>query len=414
MISVSVIMPIYNEQDYLGKALDSWVNQTLTGKELICIDDGSSDHSVDIVNEYCAKYPDIKLLRQNRKGAGAARNLGMEIARGQYICFLDADDFYIDDNALERMYRAAESEKVHVCAGYRQVYSAQGIIKDPVIRSLVCDGERTKIQYTDFQFDYDYQCYLFDRDFLNNLHIRFPLFKRFQDPPFLVQALYFAKEFLVVPVEFYGYRGGHKTIQFTNEKTYDLFQGLYFDLQFAEKYDLYDLLKLTVSRMNRDYFTVLYEGLISDNKPLLKLMLDADQTVEKFGYKLDALEALFLMKEMSPTFICSYGDYVFLRKIYEAIPQNSKVVIYGAGKIGTHCYEIISKNEKYKLCGWIDHYKAGMVYKGQRLEDIQAIEKIEYDYIMIAIGDIKISNDVKDSLESYGVNREHILQWSCS
>lgn len=94
MPDVSVIIPVYNSNRYLKECLDSIVNQTLSNIEIICVDDGSTDGSLDILHEYAAKDNRFVVLEQKNSGAGVARNLGMSIARGRYLSFLDSDDFF--------------------------------------------------------------------------------------------------------------------------------------------------------------------------------------------------------------------------------------------------------------------------------------------------------------------------------
>ena len=90
---VSVILPVYNAERYLVQALDSLVNQTLLEIEIVCVDDGSSDFSVNILDFYAMLDGRVKVLHQSNRGGGAARNLGMKHASGRYLAFMDADDF---------------------------------------------------------------------------------------------------------------------------------------------------------------------------------------------------------------------------------------------------------------------------------------------------------------------------------
>jgi len=102
---VSVIIPVYNTEKYLRECLDSVVNQTLKDIEIICIDDGSTDNSLNILKEYASKDNRFVILEQKNQGAGAARNKGLEIAKGEYLSFLDSDD-YFESNMLEKMYNS--------------------------------------------------------------------------------------------------------------------------------------------------------------------------------------------------------------------------------------------------------------------------------------------------------------------
>ena len=92
-IKVSVIVPIYNAGDYLRPALDSILTGTLENIEIICVDDGSTDSSLDIVKEYLEKDSRVRIITETNAGPGHARNNGLKRARGEYVAFLDADDF---------------------------------------------------------------------------------------------------------------------------------------------------------------------------------------------------------------------------------------------------------------------------------------------------------------------------------
>lgn len=110
---VSVILPVYNTEKYLKQCLDSIVTQTLKDIEIICIDDGSTDNSISILNEYKEKDSRIIILTQQNKHAGVARNAGLKIAKGKYLSFLDSDDFF-ELNMLEKMYNQAEKDNSDV------------------------------------------------------------------------------------------------------------------------------------------------------------------------------------------------------------------------------------------------------------------------------------------------------------
>ena len=97
---VSVIVPVYNSAPWLEECLDSIANQTLSEVEIICVNDGSTDDSLRILEEYQRKDGRIRIIDQKNKGVGAARNEGMKAATGKYLYFIDSDD-YIDLNALE-------------------------------------------------------------------------------------------------------------------------------------------------------------------------------------------------------------------------------------------------------------------------------------------------------------------------
>ena len=106
---VSVIIPVYNVEKYLRQCLDSVVNQTLRDIEIICVDDGSTDSSPAILVEYAAKDPRVKVLTREHTNAGAARNAGMAVATGEYLGFVDSDD-WCETSLFEKAYEKAKSE----------------------------------------------------------------------------------------------------------------------------------------------------------------------------------------------------------------------------------------------------------------------------------------------------------------
>ena len=119
-VRVSVIVPVYNAEDTIRECLDGITGQTLRETEIICVDDGSSDGSVDILEEYRRKDSRIRIVRQENQGAGAARNTGMKEARGDYLCFLDADDRF-EPEMLRAAWERCRGTSAEIC-----VWAADG------------------------------------------------------------------------------------------------------------------------------------------------------------------------------------------------------------------------------------------------------------------------------------------------
>lgn len=111
---VSVIIPVYNTERYLEQCLDSVVNQSLNDIEIICVDDGSTDRSPDILRQYGEKDGRVRIVSRENGGLGNARNSGMEIATGEFISFIDSDDWF-DLTALEKLYMKAAGDDADVC-----------------------------------------------------------------------------------------------------------------------------------------------------------------------------------------------------------------------------------------------------------------------------------------------------------
>ncbi len=125
MSIISVIVPVYNVEKYLSQCLDSILAQTFKDFECICVNDGSTDGSLDILQEYAKKDDRIKIIIQENKGLSAARNVGIREAIGQYISFVDSDD-WVDKNYLQILYRTIENtnSEVVVC-NYEKYYEKE-------------------------------------------------------------------------------------------------------------------------------------------------------------------------------------------------------------------------------------------------------------------------------------------------
>lgn len=121
---VSVIIPVYNVEQYLRQTLDSVIHQTLKDIEIICVDDGSEDASLDILKEYAANDKRITVIAQKNLHAGVARNAGLSQAKGDYLCFLDSDDFF-EAEMLEESYNKAIKDKADIVIWRSREYDTQ-------------------------------------------------------------------------------------------------------------------------------------------------------------------------------------------------------------------------------------------------------------------------------------------------
>ncbi|MBF0784662.1 glycosyltransferase [Muribacter muris] len=119
-MSISFVVPVYNVEKYLAECLDSLVSQTID-KEIIIINDGSTDGSLAIAEDYFSRYPFITLVNQHNRGLSASRNVGLKMARGKYIYFIDSDDYLIERD-FELLLNLAEQHQVDVLNGLRRHY----------------------------------------------------------------------------------------------------------------------------------------------------------------------------------------------------------------------------------------------------------------------------------------------------
>jgi len=118
---VSIVIPVYNGENKLRNSIESLLKQTYKKFEIVVINDGSKDATQDILNEYASKHTNINVYTQQNSGVSIARNKGIELAKGRYICFLDADDSY-EERYVELMLNKIKSKKKKICyCGYKLV-----------------------------------------------------------------------------------------------------------------------------------------------------------------------------------------------------------------------------------------------------------------------------------------------------
>lgn len=256
--SVSVIVPCYNVQHYLRECLDSIKKQTLENFEIICIDDGSTDDTLQILKTYESDI--IRVIHQKNSGVAIARNNGIRIATGKYVCFIDSDDYYPNEFVLEKLYKAAIENNVKICGG--SFSKDKGYCIQTTFEGIYTNytfNENKLWKYEDYQFDYGYHRFLYDRKMLVDNEIFYPEYIRFQDPPFFVKAMITAKEFYAISDVVYCYRWGHQSLDWNEKRTNHVLNGLCDILRMSNDNNLAKLHTLTLTRLLNDY-----------KKPILK------------------------------------------------------------------------------------------------------------------------------------------------
>lgn len=239
-IQVSIVMPVYNVEKYLRQCLDSLFSQTLQSIEIIAVNDGSTDNSLQILEEYQKNKPQImKIYSTKNRGVSHARNYGIKKAIGDYILFVDSDDF-IEIDMCEKLYNkaVADDNDIVICTRYN-------VYEDPHTGLLRRDHIKLELINDSFNLhDNKYELAhilpfpwdkLFKRDLLTGME--FPLNMRFEDIVFVYQVVVKAKNIGVVDEPLYNYR---KTAQggFLNtfsKQTLDIIKAFELVLDYMEK-----------------------------------------------------------------------------------------------------------------------------------------------------------------------------------
>ena len=173
---VSIIIPVYNMQDELPKCLESVVCQTFTDYEVLVINDGSTDNTAQIIQNFKEQHPHFMCLTQPNQGVAAARNAGLLRAEGTYVCFLDGDDF-LEPHFLQRMVLAAQKTGADVCFCPQPVYEMRTgkIIAEKFTCPPVMRGAQKAAAFESFQAVMSVCSKLVRREWLQKNNIRFPL-----------------------------------------------------------------------------------------------------------------------------------------------------------------------------------------------------------------------------------------------
>ena len=203
-IKISIIVPVYNTENYLNRCLDSLVCQTLNDIEIIIVNDGSHDNSQLIIDQYYKQYSEkiIPLIKENG-GLSEARNLGIKHAKGEYISFVDSDD-YVEKDMCEKMYeKGIQTKSDVVCSPITFIWEnnrkvkksffpdidifGKGILESPRILGIVSSYAVTKI---------------YKRDFWNKNNFRFPVGQCFEDSALIYNILLKANKVESVNIPF--------------------------------------------------------------------------------------------------------------------------------------------------------------------------------------------------------------------
>lgn len=222
MPKVSVIIPVFNTEKYLEKCLDSLICQSLEDIEIICVNDGSTDNSQVILEKYAQLDKRIKVLKQENKKQGAARNKGMEIATGEYIGYVDSDD-WVDFDYFEELYIAAKKHNLDIALatnvriGNGKTKKRLKIEKEQIVLNLQ--------EKLDLCNQFKNECptnKIYRRKFLIENNITWPEGVYCEDKLYTLKAIFWANGIVSVPdVNYYYFRRPNSTVKSNKQSKID-------------------------------------------------------------------------------------------------------------------------------------------------------------------------------------------------
>ena len=273
---ISVIIPVYNVEKYLRQCLDSIINQTLKNIEIICIDDGSTDSSLKILQEYKEKDNRFVILTQKNQYAGVARNNGLKIAKGKYVIFLDGDDFF-ELIMLNTLYKQIEKDQSDIVISDYYIYD--NTLKK--IKNKTTTNSRSAL-FSPFSMGEDIFNFtntgpinkLFKTDFLLKNEIYFEPLKCCNDFTAICTALAAAKKISVINKPLMYYRSNQKN-NTTAQRKKDTFMGF--------ECDVYAVQALYKNLVRLNLYQAFKKGLIKRSKRAFK---DWDKKHKEFASKI--------------------------------------------------------------------------------------------------------------------------------
>ena len=204
---ISVVVPVYNVEKYIRESLDSIINQTYENLQIILIDDGSTDSSGSICDEYAASDDRITVIHQKNAGAGAAKNTGLDLIQGEYFSIIDSDD-YIELNMYEKMVCYMENYRVDVvqCL-FRNVFVNRKVYRNYIVKSKPIRKVSRNKFLKEYLYDWKYAIFwnkLFKTSLLKN--IRFPIGRKIDDEFFTYKLICNSEHIVNTQDVFYNYR----------------------------------------------------------------------------------------------------------------------------------------------------------------------------------------------------------------
>ena len=246
---VSVIVPVYNVEKYIGKCLDSILAQTMKEIEIICVDDCSKDNSIVQVEKYARKDARVKILHhKTNQGLSAARNTGIKKAAGEYILFVDSDD-YIDEHMVEEMYDKAERTDSDVVISNINLFfndtEETQVFRNSLFYGFLSGRTFKAKEYPDIIVSIAAWDKLYKSELLKKNGIWFPEGLIYEDHIFTVQVLALAKRISVINKPFYYYRKNTGISITDKERQNDKYKFDYLEMcrrakMFLKEHDMYE------------------------------------------------------------------------------------------------------------------------------------------------------------------------------
>ena len=371
---ISVIVPIYTTEKYLRKCFDSIINQTYKNLQIILVDDGSTDNSGKICDEYATKDSRIQVIHKQNAGVTAARNEGLDIADGEYIGFVDSDD-WIEPNMYEEMFEnliTTDADIVHT-----------GFIR-----------EQYGLSKKEFRFD---ECVIENPK--NSNYIWKGLL--FLQKDFFITPFLFTKLFKCDLIK-YALKNVPKGMNFGEDRisTTECFLKSNRVSLLKNAYYHYNLLRegsytSTISAQRIIWITKMFEQV----RNLFYKYNIYDQVKNYWELSINR----YMLMQLSRANIIITNLFGHIDEL-----NGKKVIIYGAGKVGYNYYTQISKTSNCDIVDWVDKNFANYDYNERKVNPINNIKSADYDIIIIAVKYKNTADQIINELLEMGIEKNKL------
>lgn len=377
-MQLSVIVPVYNGEKYIRDCVGSILAQTFKDYELLLVDDGSTDMSGEICDQYAETDQRVVVCHKRNEGVTCARMAGVIRAKGDYIAFVDADDWLEEDfleNLMEGMIQEYADIVIDGCV--KEQSGQQEIVLNNIPEGIYADDELRRdifphmLHYRGF-YQFGILPYLCNKIYKKELLLQ--CFKDIdtniydgEDVAIVFPYLLKTSRIIVSAAAKYHYRIHSNSV--TANKREDYYQNCcYLYLYLYREFE------------KTDWFKVLQPQL--------------DQFMRK------------MIWQSSPQSFPLLQEYVFP---FDKVPQNAKIVLYGAGNVGRIYYCQVKKTEYCRIVSWVDrdYQKLELQEFGVAAPEILKVEK--YDYVVIAIADFGVVKKVIDTMNKMQISMDKIV-----
>ncbi len=459
---ISVIVPFYNEEKYISQCIDSLLAQSYINIEIICVNDGSTDNSADIVRSYQKNDNRIKLLEQSNQYAGVARNNGMKIARGEYMMFLDADD-YFEHVFIEKMYSIIEEgdNDVAICnsKGFNEISKKLHSLGTAAlnIQALAGAGHEfapIEVKNTLFQLTAGWAWdKIFRSDFIKENGIEFQDTKVSNDARFVNIACTLARRIAVTEEKLVVHRSHVNTsIEFNKIECWEhmiemlrslkeelIKRKLYKDyaisyINFAagiivaylstafEERRFNELYKSFREKLSVEFELRKYKEDIFLDKSIYRTLQKAlyCSPIQFLCYRSEQLEDVLQMAnetiyEMNET-ICKMNDaithYLKYKHWYfpeERYTEGTRFALYGYGKVGRDFAWQINNSKYSELVTIIDKKWEELRDEKVRVVGLDKINQFDFDYVIVSVRNKEAAIEIIDAIKAYDIPNEKIV-----